>query len=72
MGTRTPPQNHETRFIFLDSSHRAFRNLGLTAPTWFKDKKTALIRENDDSIAVVGECPPDLLIEFFKLYGIPH
>lgn len=68
-GTTVPPKPHETRYIFIDSSHPDFLKLGLTAPTWFKDK-TSIIKENDDSIDVIGECPPPLLISFFRLCGL--
>jgi hypothetical protein len=68
-GTSQPPINAKKPPVFIDRSHAAFSPLGLDKPTWFTAHGGGRLRDNDSTIRIVGECPPDVLVRVRELFG---
>lgn len=67
--SKVPPDALAPTPVLVDRGHPAFAPLGLDVPTWFTARGGGRLRDDDPSLRIVGECPPDLLLLLRGLFG---
>jgi hypothetical protein len=66
---KEPPPDETPEPVLIDRGHPAFVPLRLNTPTWFRRRGGAPMRDDDQSVRIVGTCPPDVLIALRELCG---